>query len=289
MESFTDILFMIAIKRSVIVLLGVVLFAYCGNPIASRTGTLRIRITDQAFPYNLVRSVKLTASRLEVSRTINDSYTSIMSGPQTFDLITLQNGATENLALTSLPSSTYNRIRLTITQVAIELTDGRVMYPMEGDSSKIFEIPSPDGITIRNNQVTDLVIDFDLSRSFIAQGHTLAANGITGFSFNPTARIVDLATVGQIFGNVRHNNGTPSQLADDIALSGREIQIIRPDIGDTLSVVTNANGVYNAFFIPAGLYRIYSAATDSTASWSVDNIVVTTANATRQDILMAKQ
>jgi hypothetical protein len=263
----------------------------CGDPVSSTVGTLRLRITDQAFPYAFVRSVRMHITRVAVRSAASQRVHVIESTPQTFDLISLQNGLTDTLGVASLPATSYDAVRLTISEVVVELTDGRSLSAAWSDSTSTEEVlillASP--ITLRGNQLGDVVVDFDLPRSLTAEGDPASVTGITGFLFTPAARAADLATVGQITGLVRHNNGTPSNLSDDISVIGLHISIVQPGTADTVSVITDPQGEYVAFFIPAGVYTLAIGSTDSTAAWLINGVVVTTANPTRQDVLMPKQ
>lgn len=259
----------------------------CGDPTASTVGTIRLRVTDQPFPYPFVRSVNLTVTAVAIRAVNAGNYQPIRLAPREFDLIELQNGLTDTVSVTSLPVSSYDAIRLTVSHLSVQLTDGRILTSLDSlaDAPVEMAVRSSVPISVKNHQLVDLVIDVDLSRSLTPVGIPSSVNQITEFLFTPTARVANLATVGQITGLAKHNNGTPGVPTDDISINGLQIVIVSVANADTLTVVTDQQGQYTAFFIPAGTYTLLAPATDSTRSWSGSNIVVTTANPTRQDLV----
>lgn len=65
----------------------------CNDPVSSKSGVLRVRITDAPFPYEFVRSVEITIDRTEVRPSQSSGYQIVNSVDQSFDLISLQGGA----------------------------------------------------------------------------------------------------------------------------------------------------------------------------------------------------
>lgn len=257
----------------------------CGDDsVSSGLGTLSIRITDAAFPYPFIQSVHLTISSLDIRSSAGSSFQTAVSRPKTFDLFSLQNGRTDTVGVASLPAGSYDTLRLHVPAISVGLTDGRTFLPEIADSTGIV-VPMTPALSIRRGQTTELVIDFDLPRSLSAQGDMTTSTGITGFVFTPAVRAVDLATVGQITGSVKHDNRTPSVLTDDVPIRGLLLSVVQVGATDTVSVLTNDAGEYTAFFVPAGTYAIMVSPTDSTADWSVSGVIVTTATPTRQDAL----
>lgn len=260
---------------------------HCGDPTASTVGSIRLRLADQPFPYAFARSVNLTVTAVAIRGVNAGNYQPVRFTPREFDLIELQNGLTDTVSVTSLPASSYDAIRITLSHLSVQLTDGRTLTSLDSlvDAPIEMAILSRSPISVKKKQLVDVVIDIDLSRSLTPVGDPSSVNQITGFVFTPTARIANLATVGQITGLAKHNNGTPGVPTDDVSIKGLQIIIVSVSPRDTLTVVTDQQGQYTAFFIPAGTYTLFAPATDSTRAWSGSNIVVTTANPTRQDLV----
>lgn len=263
----------------------------CGDPASSGSGLLRIRLTDAFFPFSFVRAVHLTISKVEVQPASTPGFQTVSDAPRTFDMLSLQEGNTDTLGIKLFSSSFYDAIRLSVTRVSVELSDGRILISDISDSllanGIVVRLEPP--VQVRGDQTTDLIVDFDLPRSLLAEGNLDTAGGISGFSFMPAIRAVDLATVGQITGLIKHNNWTPTILADDTPMRSLPVLIVQAGTTDTVSVVTDELGEYTAFFLPAGTYSIAAIATDSTRAWNIPDVIVTTANTTRQDALMSRQ
>lgn len=185
----------------------------------------------------------------------------------------------------------FEAVRLQIKDVSVELRDGRTFLPAVSDSIRVHGViailNSP--AEVKGNQITELVIDFDLPRSLRVQGDPSTLSGITGFEFTPAVRGVNLATTGQITGTIKHDNRTPAVVGDDVVMRNLMVSLVQIGTRDTVSVVTSTSGEYNAYFLPAGSYSITTAPTDRTGAWSLPGVIVTTANPTRQDALMDRQ
>lgn len=280
-------------SRSSFLLLTVLILtlAHCGGDSASsRTGTVRIRLADAPFPYQHVHAVEVTIARVDIRQTGTSNYSAIMPEPRTFDLLTLQGGTTDVLGSAALSTHSYDQVRMKIESVSLRLTDGRTFAPVVADSLKdgmVVKMASP--IQVKGNRTIELVLDFDVNRSFIAQDDPAASGGISGFVFKPSVRVADLSTVGSITGSVKHNNRTPSILTDDLPVRGLQVSVFQAGSPDTASTVTDDTGSYAVFFLPAGQYTVAADATDSTTAWSLSGVVVTTANPTRQDALSARR
>lgn len=278
-----------AIRTGLLVLLlGLV---HCGGGSeSSRMGTVRVRLADAPFPYQHVRTVSIAISSVEVRQAGTSNFYSIMSNARTFDLLTLQGGTTDTMGSASLLTDSYDQIRIRIASVSLGITDGRTFTPAVSDSvQRGFVVAISPPVQVKGNRTTDLVIDFNVSRSFIAQGNATLSSGISGFVFKPSVRIVDLSTVGRITGAVKHNSRTPSINTDDIPIRGLEVFVVQTGATDTASAVTDDSGNYTVFFLPAGTYTVAADTTDSTTAWTVPGVVVTTANPTRQDALATRR
>lgn len=282
-----------AIKRIGIGIFFIILLTgtlQCSNPTISVVGTLQLRLTSQSVPQEHVRSVFLTISSVSARSEGALSFEFSNTAPRIFDLFELQNGITRILDLLTLPDNRYDAIRLTISDVNIELTNGRQFITVFPDSHIVeINLTPLNPITVRSERLSDAVIDFDLLRSLQAEGDISHVNNITGYHFDPKARIVDLTTAGQITGLVKHDNSTPSFISDDVSLKNYPITVVQPGQEDSVSVFSSQEGEYTMFFVPAGSYTMLVSPTDSTLAWSVDDVVVTTANLTRQDVTTLRQ
>src|SRR3989304_7548866 len=136
------------------------------------TGTLNLRITDSPFLIDLIEEATVTISKISIHVSDSPEVTSgfitmTLDQPKTFDLLKLQGGVTDSLISASIPAGTYNQIRLFVDSASVKL-DGGVVFPLEipsGSQSGIKIFPKPS-IIVDGGLTTDLVLDFDVSRSF---------------------------------------------------------------------------------------------------------------------------
>jgi hypothetical protein len=85
----------------------------------------------------------------------------IMDHPETFDLLTLTDGATELLAEAGLPACDYSRIRLGVANAQLIFKD-ETMEELKIESHKI-DIPIP--FTITADEMMSIVLDFEADGS----------------------------------------------------------------------------------------------------------------------------
>lgn len=276
--------------RGIISILLLIAVVRCDNPASSVIGVMQLRLTSQSVPQEHVRSVFITISRVSARSKGALTYDFSNTSPRIFDLFELRDGNTRVLDLLSLPAGVYDAVRMNISDVTVELTNSRQFITNFPDSQNVVVDLMPlNPVTVKGGRLSDTVIDFDLLRSLTPQGDVSHVNSITGYLFTPTARFVNLTTVGEITGLVKHDNGTPSLISDDVALNDYPITVIQPGRTDSVSVFSDAAGEYVAFFMPAGTYSLMVPPTDTTMAWSADDVVVTTANPTRRDVTATRQ
>src|SRR3989337_2948406 len=112
------------------------------------------------------------------------------------------------------------KIRLVVSSGYIKLEDERSfdLKVPSGSESGIKVFPDPP-IEVNGGLTTDLILDFDVSRSFIPIPNAeTKVDKITGFNFHPVIRVVNNSSVGSISGTVYNNNDTPDNLDDDTAI-----------------------------------------------------------------------
>jgi hypothetical protein len=93
----------------------------------------------------------------------------------------------------------------------------------------------------------ELLLDFDLNNSFIAQGDTKSPDGINGFNFKPVIRAVNNSLAGSVSGIVTDSeSGMP--------LEGVLISIVFGD--ESATAVTDVNGYYEILGLMEENYSI---------------------------------
>jgi hypothetical protein len=257
---------------------------------ASPTGTLKVLITDKAYPFEFISEAIVTITRVQVRQGATDgstteddsSFVTIFEDSQgkEFNLVALQNGETDLLADAQVPVGTYTQMRLVITGGQVKLTN-----------DEVFNLTVPSGATsglklnatfeVAEGQITQLLMDFDLSRAFDVIPGSAVDNidAIQEFRFSPSLqgaiRLVQTAATGQIAGVV-----TAAAATDPIASAA--VTAFDASNNEVTTTATDENGVYLLSGLPAGTYTVeFSASGYQTTQ--VAGIVVT-AGQTTEDV-----
>ena len=262
----------------------------CDKPTSSVISDLQLRLAAQTPIRQHVRSVVVNMSGASVRSAANSAFGTPGTLPHIIDLAELGGSNTRILEVFSLAEGRYDAVRLNIHEVTVTLSNGvqfNEVYPDPQGRELTVEANTP--VVVERGRKADAVIDFDLMRSIAFEGDTQRVHDITGMRFTPVGRLVDLASSGQVSGSVKHDNGTPAVLRDDAPLSGYPVTFFQPGRTDSVTVYSNEDGQYSAYFMPAGSYAVYGPITEDTEAWSSENVVVTTASTTRQDVIARKR
>lgn len=245
-------------------------------------GRLLIRITDDPFPIDLVQEANVTINKIEIRRATEDSGTPFLilsEESRTFNLLDLQNDVTEVLVDLEIPTGSYDLLRLHVSEASIKLKDETnfdLKVPSGAQTGlKIFIEPAIDvllGLT------SELLLDFDVSKSFIVQGNPNTPAGIKGFNFKPVIRAVNMSTAGRITGLV---TDTAS-----IALENARVWIEQDSV--ISSAFTDGTGKYALIGILEGGYSVFATKTNYDTV-SVSRVDVIVANKTTLDFDLTPQ
>lgn len=171
----------------------------------SGNGTVVVRLTDA--PSDDLESAVIYIS--EVSLKGGDASASdhvISSTKASFDLLTLQNGVMATLATATVPTGTYSQIRLLVDSARVTLKAGHTF----ADGSTTAKLTVPSGsetgvkvsfsppVTVTEGQ-TVLLVDFDVSQSFVFQG---PSDHPTSVSFRPVLHATALDVAASISGTI---------------------------------------------------------------------------------------
>lgn len=255
------------------------------------TGRLTVRLTDAPFPYDLVAEANVTVFKVEARKVSeNDEdmeeespFIVLMETDVDVNLLDLTNGKTEMLADLEVPAGTYDLIRVFVRGINVVLTDGRsfdLKVPSgEQTGIKVFIKPS---LTVAGGLSSDLLLDFDVSRSFVAKGNIDKVEGITGFNFKPVIKASNMSTAGTLTGNV-------STVLEEMssALEGAQISVFAADTLNT-SAFSDVDGNYAVMGLSAGAYKVLAEKEGYISSDTLD-IQIVAANKTTQDFVLEVQ
>lgn len=233
------------------------------------TGTLRMSLTDAPYPFDLIDQAMLTIDQVSVhfadvpddTTGGTDGFLVVDGTTRTVNLLDLRNGLTEPLVDAEVPVGTIDQIRLHVTDASVTLTDGRQfdLKVPSGETSGLKAFPEP-GIAVVGDLSTDLLLDVDVSRSFLAiPAAPNRASDIRGFHFHPVVRVANLSDTGSISGVVTGDAGTPADLSDDAPISGATVTAVAGD-GTSTSTATDVDGKYTFLGLPVGGYTLTASA-----------------------------
>jgi len=265
----------------IFIILSLFFFSSCNDSSISNdsTGYLIVKVTDGPFPIDLIDSANVIIDRIEIRKAneIDDNpYITISEDTLIYNLVDLQNGVTSDLPEIEIPVGSYDLVRFYIAEASVVLNDGQkfnLVVPSGMQTGiKLFIDPAID---VAGGLTSELIIDFDLDRSFKIQGNPDTPAGIKGFHFSPVIRAVNNSTAGRLAGTV-----TDKSLN---ALEGVRVWVEQQD-----SVIASGfteNGNYSLIGLPAGVYSAF-AEKAGYDKLSLDNIIIVPGNQTTQDFAL---
>jgi hypothetical protein len=253
----------------------ILIFTGCSKTTDSGNGRLVIKVTDAPFPLSYVESATVTIIKVEIRKAgdcIGDGnpFLVVWEGTKTFNLLELRNGLVEDLLNLEIPQGEYNLIRLYVNEAGLKIKDGEnfnVKVPSGQQTGiKIFIKP---GLVVEGGLTSELLMDFDLSRSFVMRGNMDSPAGIKGFIFKPVIRAVNNSTAGRLEGMVTDKDKIKIKEASILV---KQDTVVASSICDTL-------GHYVIIGLPAGTYSVL-AAKENYDTVKVDGVKITNGNRT---------
>jgi len=205
---------------------------------------LRLVATDAPFPFDDVLSATVVVQRIEI-RPSGGAFETLIEFPggKELDLVQLRNGTVDVLYEGNPGPGDYDAFRIIVEAKLISIVDGVGQKDFTD-----FKVPSgeqtgvkvflDEPISVGTSLTKDLVLDFDLSRSFIVQGNPATPAGIKGFHFKPVVRAINASTAGSLTFLVKSDNGTPGDTEDDFFVNDADYQVL--DIANSPPTVVAA-------------------------------------------------
>lgn len=249
--------------------------------LSSNTGRLNIELTDAPINIDLVQEANVTITRVEARRALDSAeadstspFIELSSETETYNLLELRNGVTETLVDMEVPAGQYDLIRLYVDEASLALNNGE-SYSVKVPSGKQTGIKifiEPD-LQVQGGLTSNLLLDIDISKSFIMKGNMNTPAGIKGFNFKPVIRAVNKTTAGRLEGMVSDTAQTP---LEEAAVWIEKDTVVSTTYSDT-------TGGYAILGIPEGTYDLY-AAKQGYDTVRVNNIDITPGNHTTRDL-----
>ena len=250
----------------------------CQDSENDQPGRIIIKITDAPFPVEIIDEASVTITKVEIRNTedtAGNSFLTIFEDTAEFNLLELRNGVTAELLDEEIPAGNYDLIRIYVDHASISVKDHdtySVKVPSGAQTGiKVFIKPS---IRIAGG-LTEVLLDFNVDRSFVLKGNMNTPAGIKGFNFKPVIRAVNIMSAGVVEGRVMDSDSLPVQDA--------EVWIGQDTV--VSSAFTDEEGFYALLGIPAGIYAL-SAAKEGFDTVTYEGIEVIEGNLTHQDFLL---
>jgi hypothetical protein len=267
-----------------ILIISPILFYSCSllqdeTPVTGK-GKVTVHITDAPFPANLVEHAFVTIERMQLRLKdgnckttegeeipdCDEGFLILLDEPVKIDLMQLRNGLSQVLADVEVPVGVYDMIRLFVVDAEIVL-DSETSFPLKvpGGSTGGLKVFLSNNIVVTEDGLAEVLIDFDLSRSFIAQGNPKTKKGIHGFIFKPVIRAVDNTKSGRIKGKVIDSANIPLENVLVTLYQANEV---------ITTALTDVEGEFKIIGVPSGTYSL-TVEKEGFLSAEVKNIVVT--------------
>ena len=238
-------------------------------------GRLVVNITDAPFPVDMVESAEVTITKLEIRKAgdgISDEcpFEVIWEGSEIFNLLDLRNGVVAGLLDIEIPAGEYDLLRLYVDEASLKVKDGEsytVKVP-SGRQTGIKVFISP-GLVVEGGLTTEMILDFDLSNSFVMQGNMNSPAGIKGFHFKPVIRAVNNSKAGRLEGKVTNKDGVKIKEA---SVTVRQDTVVATAVADTM-------GYYAILGLPSVSYSV-TAAKENFDTLEVKDVIITNGNRT---------
>jgi hypothetical protein len=230
----------------------------CSNDNNAPAGTARmtVRLTDA--PSDDLESATIYISQVTVKGNGVSAQDEIISNTKaSYDLLTLQNGVTTTLGSVDIPTGSYSQVRLLVDSARVVLKAGHTFS--DGTNTAKLTVPSGSETGLKVNfsppvEVTTgetvLLIDFDISQSFVFQGPHDHPNGVL---FKPVLHATAMDVAASISGTV-----TP------VIAHATVYAIVGTDTVQTTSADL-VTGAYTLHFLPPGNYVVAASATGFTS------------------------
>ncbi|MCK5839076.1 MAG: DUF4382 domain-containing protein [Bacteroidales bacterium] len=238
-------------------------------------GTLRLVLTDAPFPVEFIEEAIVTITKIEI-RNMDESeeypFITVFEDTIEINLIELRNGVQAELTEVEIPAGNYDLIRLYVDEATISVKDYST-YNLKVPSGaqtgiKVFIDPH---IRVAGG-LTEILLDFNLDKSFVLKGNINTPAGIKGFNFKPVIRAVNNSTAGTVQGVVSDTS--------DVLLANAEVWVEADTVVAT--AYSDTTGFYAMLGIPEGFYSLY-ATKENYDTVMYSDVEIVAANSTIKD------
>lgn len=150
-------------------------------------------------PVDSADQVNVSVKQVEINEGNSEDGWSVISSPdQTYNLLNLTNGAYEVLGDTTLPTGTYQQIRLVLNETGHNVVVDGQTYDMKVPSGTQTGVKLNVDAEIEENITYVLLLDFDAAQSVVEAGNSQSVE----YLLKPVIRATNKAVTGAIAGTV---------------------------------------------------------------------------------------
>lgn len=279
-------------RNLILAVLAVFAFTQCdvdNNPTTpqEKKGSLQMKMTDAPIDDANVQSAVVTITEVRIDGEAYEGF----SGKTTIDLLTLQNGNVKALGLSELEVGSYSEISVVLDHSTdangnmpgcyVQTVDG-VKHELQASASSTQELVIAKAFEIKENETTDIVIDFDVRKAITTEANATADNKyefVTKTELEAALRTVVEAETGKVEGQVEDNfNGSDKivvylykqgEFNESVETQGQGASNIEFKNAVT-SALVDANGNYTLSFVNEGDYEVHYAAYEAQADGSME-------------------
>ncbi|HYN83070.1 MAG TPA: DUF4382 domain-containing protein [Gemmatimonadaceae bacterium] len=274
-----------------------------GLPLLTGTAQLTVQLTDKPFPFSEVKRVDIFVERVDAKPaetpaseaedpSATSGWTTLVTPNTLINLLDLTNGKTANLGVATLPAGTYRSFRMVIDTDKSSITLNNdtkpdVKWPAAGINGIKIILDEPVVVASPSN----LLIDFDVGRSFVLRGNSISQNGLI---FKRVLRGTSQQSTGSVAGSVR------AETAAGAGVAGATVEVLKngtalTDTNDNNVVrtgMTDGSGNFTLAFLPPGTYVVRATPPDASGykpALLTDGLTVTAGTAvTGKTIVVTK-
>lgn len=247
---------------------------------ATGPATVRVLLTDA--PSDYIASAEVDIGAVELVSADGAHVTLSDDGTDGFvNLLDFQNAATTPIAEAEIEGGSYSQLRMVVEAARVTLAPGYTFR--DGSTEMDLKVPSgaQSGIKLNLHDASDdgavdivpgetvLVLDFDVSRSFVMLGNFETPAGVHGVNFKPTIRVAAMDVAASI-------SGTVTTELEGVSVEGLTVMAEPTDEGtvegyQTMAgtAITDADGNYTIHYLVPGSYEVTVAAATDPESQSV--------------------
>lgn len=270
-------------KFLILVILGMVLMSLqsCEKEGELFLGRIIVAITDDPFPIEIIEEASIRVFRFEahpVNSEEDNDMILLSDDTVTYNLVKLRNGVTETLVNTEIEAGKYDYFRLFVDEAYLTIIDG-ISYSVKvpsGSTSGI-KVKIDPSVLVEEGLTTELLLDIDLSKSFVLQGNYRTPAGIKGFNFKPVIRAINISEAGRLEGFVKDVDSNP--------ING--VSITMEYDSDSYSTFSDSIGYYSMIGLPTGIYTL----TADGAGYDIldmKDVVIVAGNKTTRNLTLLK-